>query len=105
MWLNEPEFTCLKNNIPLRIAATASRALLPPVMASQIPETEAMNGLLDSDSDGDRWLWVLAGVIPNKYELMWVLKENEDECTKGVQFKEGGMEMVDFRFLIIAMDG
>lgn len=50
--LKPSEITCLKSNIPLLIAVTASRALLPLVKASQMLETEGRNSLLDNEGDG-----------------------------------------------------
>lgn len=66
------------------MASMASRALLPPVMASQMPETEGRNNLLDSVGGvGDWWLKILEGImLVNKCELEWVLNGDEGECVE-----------------------
>jgi len=87
------------------MAETASRALLPPVKASQIPETEGRNNLLDSVGGGVWWLWILEWWVVKKCDPVCVLNGNGGEGIEGVKCEEGDMEMAGLRMWVMAMDG
>ncbi|KAJ1385580.1 hypothetical protein SESBI_41543 [Sesbania bispinosa] len=84
--------TCLKRDIPRRIARTASRelSLPPPVKASQMPETEGRKSLREK--------------IEGLEQKIGALKDNsnggeEEWCKEG----EGETKMVGLRLWIMDM--